>query len=338
MKLLISSLNESKNLLTGFDTDTQEIFWELPRPFGDVTVLPFTPCGISYVRGHLVAAGFSHLWCWGKDSWDTSLGHHKAMAHSVGSVGDRLVVVDSGKSCLQVRKWGGDFEGTMPALDAIELHHQQVHDAYHLNDFCETPHGLLASCFTAKPKRDDSPWRNRQERMSGLILSMDEDSRVVYCGLDCPHSLTYLEAEPGEAGVLLVLANDHLVQLTWDEHVQHYQAMASQHVSATHFVRGMVANRNEILMGGSVTRKDSESLAAMQNEATLGPVIYRIRLGEVEGDAASSQVEEMLLWEGPGEIYDLLPWDDEIMWEASRALEQAGHISSPSFTEMESRL
>jgi len=163
-----------------------------------------------------------------------------------------------------------------------------------------TPHGVLASCF------DYRPWRKVREEISwedwcsggyGLVVNLTGDGqrgmgRIAGCGMNHPHSLTFRDPYL----YLCSSATGDFHQFEFDAHgVMHERKRI--HVTDQHFLRGVFRTGDGWLLGGSSVRHGE----VMARTTAL------YHLNEASGKIESRTVA------GPGEIYDVLPWQDDVL-------------------------
>lgn len=292
MRVLLGCVNSTHSLV-GYDFDEGKAFWACPQSL-------IRSCGICYDGDDLLLAGDNHVIRLSAENAEetTIFGRFDALAHSVHPVtGGLFGVVDTGNSRVVVYSSDGSVDDVYCPLAAWEA---SPHDAIHLNDFAETPHGMIASCF------DYRPWRSVREKTSwgdwctggyGLILRLDGApgsgaGRVVGSGFNHPHSLTWHEnrlhlcsSSTGEFHVCEMDAHGLIREL------DRFQ------ISKDHFVRGILPVEGNWLIGGSSTRHGEQLSRTLE--------LYRL-------DPASGSIENRVVG-GAGEIYDVLPWHDDVL-------------------------
>lgn len=292
MRLLLGCVNTSVSLM-GYDWETGEIFWAVSRDALRV-------CGVCYDGPDLLVAGDNTLTrIQPGGGFCTPLGgRFDALAHSVHPMGDgRSGVVDTGNSRLLCVDPGGAI---VDVYEPIASWGEVPHDAIHLNDFAVTPAGILASCFDYRPWRKvkaGTSWDDWCTGGYGLVLNLTGDGptgagRVVGCGFNHPHSLNYVDDRltlcSSATGVF------HVCELEWHGLVR--EARRYQ-VTEDHFLRGACRCDGGWFLGGSSTRHGQ----VMSNTIE----IYRL-------ETATGRVERRSI-PGTGEIYDILPWREEVM-------------------------
>lgn len=296
MKLLLSCVNSLVSLV-GYDTDTRQSFWLLPANVLRV-------CGLDYHGDRLVVASDDSCFEVAPDGIRqfNLPGPHSNYAHSIHSDTTRIGVADTGNSRLLFRH--GD-EPAMEVFDPLQGWDQRPEDAIHLNDFVPWKSGYLASCFSFKPfqslKKHKALWKIGGH---GLILHLfkfkgETVTKVVASGLSCPHSLhvkdgkvyccsstegDFIEFEENERGLLTETNR-------W-------------RVADTHFLRGALPNDHGWFLGGSTIRHENRS---------------DMSLFDLNTDTGRA---EKLFVGKAGEIYDVLPWKDEIIRPLTRLLNQ----------------
>jgi hypothetical protein len=293
MKLLLSFVSSTISL-AGYDWDRGEIFWSIPSS-------QFKTGGICYHDSDLWVSSDNRVvqLCSNGDGNVTTLsGPHDPQLHSLHFINDNAVgVVDTGHSAVRIiDKCGQQIKTLNPVACWLEV----PQDAIHLNDFVMTPYGLLASCF------DYRPWRLIRELMPyeewctggyGLILNLTGEphngaGRIIGCGFNHPHSLNYIDpflylcsASTGTFSVCEFSGTGTLIE------------KAQRKITEDHFLRGACYMQDGWFLGGSTFRH--EQLIAENVE-----IYYFNILTE------TIQKKEI---QGKGEIYDILPWKDEIM-------------------------
>jgi hypothetical protein len=293
MKLLLSFVNSTISL-AGYDWDRGEIFWSIPSSH-------IKTCGICYHDSDLWVSSDNRvvqLCPNGDGNVITLSGPHDPQLHGLHVLNDTtLGVVDTGHSAVRIiDKNGQQVQTFNPVACWLEV----PNDAIHLNDFVMTPYGLLASCF------DYRPWRVVRELMSyedwctggyGLIINLTVEShkgagRIVGCGLNHPHSLNYVDpylylcsSSTGTFSICEFSGTGTLIEKSQFK------------ITQDHFLRGACHVENGWFLGGSTFRH--EQLIAENVE------LYYFN--------ASSETIQRKEIQGKGEIYDILPWNDEIM-------------------------
>ncbi|MCB0319748.1 MAG: hypothetical protein KDD60_02410 [Bdellovibrionales bacterium] len=305
MKLLISCVNSPQSLI-GYDLDKRETFWRLESE-------GFKACGISYFRHGLLVSSDNRVLHFGPEAITHTVlqGPHNPLAHSIHPLSPELFgVVDTGHSAVRVYDANLQLRQVMSPLAAWP---HLPEDAIHLNDFVVTPFGMFASCFDYRPWRENRKQRSFQEWCSGgygLILNLtgyskeiqngehrinvpDHSSgRIVQCGLNHPHSLT--------------LSNGNLYYCSSATGQFHRSAFLQDGglretgrftITQKHFLRGAYRSEKGWILGGSSSRHGQ----------TLTDTIALYLFDE---DSMKAQEVSIPL---PGEIYDILPWKEEIM-------------------------
>ncbi|MDE7240400.1 hypothetical protein [Desulfovibrio sp.] len=301
MRVLLGCVNSSVSLV-GYDLAKRVPFWYSP---GNV----LRACGVcahqdalwvatDNVVQRLDAAGVTPLGL---------PGPHENLAHSVKPLdfagGEALGVADTGNSRVIVLGGGkalfslSPLEGWLEAAgeggDALR---SLPPDAIHLNDFITWKDGLLVSAFNYQPfaglKRDFPSW---QAEGLGCLFHLRRHegrtiARVAASGLDCPHSLTQWEGAvyccSSARGMFFRYVEDGCGTLRED---------ARWAVTESHFLRGALRVDGGWLLGGSSHRHQEDG---------GGMCLFLLHDG--------GQVEELPLG-GPGEIYDIIPWDHALM-------------------------
>lgn len=291
MKILLSCLR-TENSLIGFDLNQGEVFWTHKRS-------DLKTCGAALLNGALYTAADNFVARVDGSGIQRLVmqGPYQPLAHSVHPIdNDHIGVVDTGHSCLRIIH--RDLT-SQRAISPVATWPKVPQDAIHLNDFVRTTFGIYASCF------DYRPWRAIQEKSTfeewctggyGLILNLTGHAgrgtgRVVMCGLNHPHSLR--------------LRNDHLFvcsSATGEVHKCRFledgtlERTESIALGKRHFVRGLLFENDSLLVGGSCARHGEQLSDKMS--------IYRT-------DDSLNTLEEIPL-PFHGEIYEILPWTDEM--------------------------
>lgn len=294
MKLLLSCVNSLVSLV-GYDTDLQQSFWYLPANILRV-------CGLSYSRGGLVAASDNACYEIGPDVIrQVNLpGPHSNFAHSVHAENGVVGVADTGNSRLLFWR---EKETAMEIYNPLEGWDAPPEDAIHLNDFVPWKSGYLATCFSFKPfqglKKHKALWNIGGH---GLILHLfkykgETVTKVVASGLSCPHSLVVRDDKvyccSSTEGDLIEFKEDGRGRLAETNRWK---------VADKHFLRGALPHETGWFLGGSTIR----------HENTSDMSLFHL-------DPATDRVAKMFVG-GAGEIYDVLPWKDEIVRPLARAL------------------
>lgn len=303
MRVLIGCVNSSVSLV-GYDLERRQAFWYCPA-----NVL--RACGICVHQGSLWVATDNVVQRLDAVGLAPVLlpGPHDNLAHSVKPLdvdgGEALGVADTGnsrvlilggmKALLSLSPLEGWLEGwpegeedkTGPALPP---------DAIHLNDFVSWKDGLLVSAFNYQPfagvKREFPGWKSlglgclfHLRRHEGRTLA-----RIVASGLDCPHSLALWDG-----GVYCCSSARGM----FFRYVEDEQGLLREErrwpVTESHFLRGALRVKGGWLLGGSSVRHLNEGggmcLFLLHDDGKL----------------------ETLPLAGPGEIYDIIPWDAALM-------------------------
>ena len=294
MKLLLSCVNSLVSLV-GYDTDTQESFWYLPANVLRV-------CGLDYSGDRLVAASDNACFEIAPDSVRqfNLPGPHENFAHSIHSEKGAFGVADTGNSRLLFRRKSGD---AMEVYNPLEGWGQPPEDAIHLNDFVPWKSGYLASCFSFKPfqglKKHKALWKIGGH---GLILHLfkykgETITRIVANGLSCPHSLNVRDGRvyccSSTEGDFIEFEEDGRDRLVETNRWQ---------VADKHFLRGALAHDAGWFLGGSTIRHENTSDMSL-----------------FDLDVSANKVTKMFVGQA-GEIYDVLPWKDEIVRPLARVL------------------
>ncbi len=292
MRFLLSCVN-SPNSLIGYDWEKREIFWQCPQS-------KVRSCGICYDGADLLISTDNTVTRLTSTGFVRSEldGGFDALAHSVHPITESHVgVVDTGNSCVVVLNRNGEVAD---AFSPLEAWGPVPHDAIHLNDFVVTPYGILASCFDYRPWRkvkEEISWTNWCSGGYGLVLNLTGDGdkgagRVVGCGFNHPHSLTYFS----QYLYLCSSATGEFHRCEIDSGGSLREVFRHQ-VTTEHFLRGAHPTGDVWFLGGS-SRRHGEIVA---NSMAL----YQF-------DEHTGKTEKQYLG-GQGEIYDVLPWDEELL-------------------------
>ena len=308
MKILLSCVNSLVSFI-GFDTDAASAFWYCPAN-------QLRACGAAYdpERKALLVATDTTLTRIGPNGRIDKRelpGPHANMAHSVHLLeGMGVGVADTGNSRVLV--FGDDLQGAIE-FSPLEGWGTIGPDVIHLNDFVSTPYGLVASCFNYRPYRAvETPGTVWQKNGYGLLLSLEKRhgrnvGKVVGSGLDCPHSLVWKDERlyccASATGEFVRLAPTPRGQFVEEERIA---------VSSDRFLRGALPLEDGgWILGGSSSRR---------TDGAKGMAVFIL-----DGNNAVQTIPV-----GPiGEIYDILPWDREIMSGAAEYM----HSLPPSLGE-----
>jgi hypothetical protein len=291
MKVLLSCVNSLVSLI-GYDTESEKAFWYLPANI-------LRSCGACYDDDSLLVASDSSLVRVSPDGVLAAKlpGPHDNLAHSVRKFGDKIAVADTGNS--RVLFLDRRME-SCTALEPFEGCAGLGQDAIHLNDMHVFADEVLASCFSIHPFDRHQPYRDFNWKTSklGAVLALRKEdgatiSRIVAAGLDCPHSLNLIDDRlyccSSRGGEFLEFA------LTG-------RGMFSEEriwpVTKRHFLRGALKDQDgSWLLGGSSLRG--------RDGRVSGAALFRLEPGS--GAVRQMHVAKV------GEIYEVLPWRDEVM-------------------------
>lgn len=295
MKLLLGCVNSDLSLI-GFDWDKGEVFWSCPQTKLKV-------CGICYDGPDLLISTDDFLTRVTPSGYiRTRLnGRHEALSHSVHVIEDDLVgIVDTGNT----RVVGFNRKGEQEVeFEPLKEWGEIPKDAIHLNDFAVTASGILASSFDYRPWRqtkEDITWDDWCTGGYGVILNLTGNGvtgkgRIVGCGFNHPHSLNfvdpYLYLCSSATGIF------HKCEIDDTGVVREKDRFK---VSQDHFLRGAHKMGTEWFLGGSAVRHGQGVVLSQR------VVLYRL-------DEETGKVENRTVLWGHGEIYDVLPWRDEVM-------------------------
>lgn len=294
MKILLSCVNSVVSFV-GYDLAAEQPFWYCPSD-------RVRACGAAYDGDALLVATdnqVTRLSASGALTRFSMPGPHKNLLHSVHPLeGTGIGVIDTGNSRLLVfadLSDGGNARASV-SFEPLEGWENVPQDAIHLNDFAATPRGLVASCFNYRPYRilsvPERPW---QKMDYGLLLSLEKHSgrnvgRVLAGGLSCPHSLVW----HGDSLYCCASATGEFIRFSFNARGMLVE-QETRHVTDAHFLRGALPlGDGSWILGGSHIRHVEGS----------GMALYRL---EVDGNITALPVA------AAGEIYDILPWRDEIM-------------------------
>jgi len=302
MRVLLGCVNSTVSLI-GYDVAAKVPFWYCPANVLRV-------CGITWHQGALWAATDALV-----QRLDPSgiqrirlPGPHHNYTHSVKPVGeDSLAVADTGNSRILLLHG----EKCVASLSPLEGWEQELpEDAIHLNDFISWRDGLLASAFNYQPfrqwKRSSFNWKAEGwgclyhiRRHEGKTLA-----RIVASGLNCPHSLSAWQGDV----YCCSSAEGALFRFSPDEYGRLQETMR-WHITDSHFLRGCLRLEDGWLLGGSSRRR----------EEGQGMTLYYL--------TDTGQVDTLPVG-GPGEIYDIIPWDAALMPGICQTLLQAPELEA----------
>jgi hypothetical protein len=235
----------------------------------------------------------------GKSSTFKLKGRYNPLLHSVHFVdNESFGAVDTGNSAVRIIDKKGNQTKCFTPLHSWG---NPPCDAIHLNDFVVTPYGLLASCFDYRPWRAISTAISPDDWHSGgygVILNLSGGprpvgaGRIVGCGFNHPHSLSYIEpnlylcsSTTGTFSVCSFNKNGTLFEKSQFK------------VTNDHFLRGACYSNGSWFLGGSTNRHGK----------VISENVEIYHLTPSSGNLIKKEIS------GSGEIYDILPWRDEIM-------------------------
>ncbi|MDR1777346.1 MAG: TIGR03032 family protein [Desulfovibrio sp.] len=287
-KLLLSCVNSAVSLV-GYDFALRQPFWYCP---GNV----LRACGIcAEGNGLWVASDNALVRLTGDDAQSLTLpGPHDNFVHSVKILGENLLgLADTGNSRILLRTSGTDFFSLSP----LEGWGKDIPlDAIHLNDMISWREGLLVSAFNYQPfagwKNDGPDWKNEGW---GVIYYLRRHkgrtaSRIVATGLNCPHSLCQWQDDV----YCCSSAQGEFYCLQPDRH-ENLREKWRIKVTDTHFLRGILRVQNGWVLGGSSRRHQADG---------GGMALFFL--------ADNGDIETLPV-AAAGEIYDILPWNEEFM-------------------------
>ncbi len=227
-------------------------------------------------------------------------GSYKALAHGVHVISDDLFgIVDTGNSAVRIFNRKGEEVKT---YNPLEFWGNIPHDAIHINDLALTPFGIFASSFDYRPwrysrKPAHEHWEDWCNGGYGVIINLsghknNGEGRIVHCGLNHPHSLQYVDQLfyicSSATGIF------HICDFTKSGELTEKSRF---NITDDHFLQGAYKAGDNWFLGGSSVRHNRIIPNSMEvyffNEAT--GIIEKKELGI------------------PGEIYDVLPWKNEIL-------------------------
>lgn len=303
MRVLLSCVNTLVSLI-GYDLEKQESFWYCPSNI-------LRACGACVHQQALWIADHGTITKIDATGLKTMNlpGPHANYAHSIHSLNENFVgVADTGNSRLVFVT----NDNTLAPLSFSPLEEWQEvpEDAIHLNDFATWRDGVIVSAFHYQPfarwRHSDLAWRREGwgaifyiKRYKGKSLS-----RIIACGLDCPHTLI----THGEEICCCSSYRGEFYRFLPDERGT-LQQIERKHITSDHFLRGALRLKDAWLFGGSSFRK---------GDANSNMSLYLM--------PDSGKIERMLV-AGAGEIYDILPWDDAIMPQITDVLAKLPKIA-----------
>jgi hypothetical protein len=290
MRLLLSCVNTVVSLI-GYDFDKGESFWYCPAD-------RLRACGACYDGRDLLLGSDDYLTRVSPSGVSQTRlpGPHENLAHGVRMVGEDLVgVADTGNSRILVMGRDG---ARAVVYDPLDQWDEVPPDAIHLNDFLPVEHGFLASCFHYQPFRPFKEALGYEAWKTGgfgLILGLSKErglnvSRVLACGLNQPHSLA---AHEGRIFCCSSATGSFLEFSYTDRGL--LRETGHRKVTDEHFLRGALRAGDGWFLGGSSIRRGRDRTPM---------AVYRLSdSGEIESRKAAKV----------GEIYDVLPWREEVM-------------------------
>lgn len=299
MRILLSCVNSAVSLV-GYDFEERRPFWYCP---GNV----LRACGASVGEDRLWVASDNSLACLSRDgvSYTDLPGPHENLAHSVKILGENLLAVaDTGNSRILLRPevqsgargfyQSSPLEGWEPGIPA---------DAIHLNDLIPWQDGVLASAFSYQPfsqwKKSGLDW---QSEGWGSVFYLRRNkgrtvSRIVATGLNCPHSLCHWQ----DCVYCCSSAHGEFYRFRPDAHGLLREEQRWK-VTSSHFLRGVLRTEKGWVLGGSSRRYQDDG---------GGMVLFFLD---------DNGVVETLPVARVGEIYDILPWNGELMSGVAQTL------------------
>jgi hypothetical protein len=288
MRFLLSCPHSEYSLI-GYDYDSGEVFWKLKYPISFF--------GICYGQNNeLFATGRNRILKFMPEGYKRArLNQFKANTrpHSVKMMKNgNMGVVDTGNSAIRV------YNENLELLERHEalLGYNRIFDCIHINDFTESPIGLLATCFGYNPYREVIDYMGRKgvwtKNRTGLVINLSEfHGTVVFSGLSCPHSLNYYN------GKLYVLSSYnqtlYCLDISGPDTLIDYKLT----LDCDKFIRGLCfADEDDYYIGGTYLRY-------RRDDADTAAEFYRISGREIE----SKTIPEIT------DIYEVIPWREDIM-------------------------
>ncbi|MDR1857321.1 MAG: hypothetical protein LBR22_09260 [Desulfovibrio sp.] len=295
MRILLGCVNSAVSLV-GYDLGRRESFWFCPANVHRV-------CGTCLEKDALWTASDDAVTRISRDGIRTLPlpGPHENLAHSVKFLeGGMLAVADTGNSRVLLRTDLEDFASLSPVAGwGPDI----PADAIHLNDFMEWEGGLLVSAFAHQPFRQRGGGTEWKRQGLGCIFHVRAEggrtvSRIVAAGINCPHSLAIHE------GSVFCCASSDGALLQFDPDGEGgLRLVRRRQVTSGHFLRGIMRLEDGWLLGGSSRRRDLG-----------GEGMALLRIGDGDGPPETLRVANA------GEIYDIAPWDAELMRGVVRTL------------------
>ena len=284
-KILLSCVNTRVSLI-GFDLEKKEPFWYCPSNI-------LKACSICYFQDALYVSTdniLTRLDPSGATVYQLP-GPHTNYAHSIKPLSsNQLGLADTGNSCIQFF----DGQNFTFRLSPLESWGTIPIDAIHVNDFLPWHDGLLVSAFSYQPfvdwKKTSFDWQRDGWGVLYYLQRFERKtlSKIVALNLSCPHTLTSYD------GDVYCCASATGEWIKFKAIGDELQAAIRTHVTPSHFLRGALRYQDGWILGGS-SKRHAEG---------LGMQLYFLP----DGGTPS------ILWGGgEGEIYDILPWDDDLM-------------------------
>jgi len=296
MKILISLINSNKvqsdRSVLCFDLQNKKMIWGIKDS-------SLSSCGMCYFDSALWFAGDNNVTKIDRQQtfrFDYQ-SKYPMQLHSIHPIGKgQLGLVDTGNSVIRIIDSMGK---QVKKLSPLESWGDIPADVIHLNDFAVTPHGIIASCFDYRPYRkvrEDIPWSKWCSQRYGILINVTGNhvvgpGAIVGCGFNHPHSLVYHEP----FAYLCSSATGSFVRIAFDKD-GFVQQKREFHITSNHFLRGAMRVGKNWVLGGSSMRHgevlNSTASLFFFNENTK--LIREYDLGF------------------PGDIYDIIPCNDEI--------------------------
>lgn len=287
MKLLLGCVNSLVSMI-GYDTIAKKSFWYCPANILRV-------CGLSYLDNGLVIASdntVTQVTTSGVHRFNLP-GPHENLAHTIHTHENFLVISDTGNSRLLLKDSASE---ALIAYDPLSGWEDRPLDAIHLNDFIPWKKGFLASAFSYKPfhdvKKDPKEWKKGGHGVIFYLYLSNRKtvSRVVASGLSCPHSLR----EHNGKIYCCSSSDGEFIELTEHDNGQLYETDRTK-ITEQQFLRGALKHEDGWFLGGSSIRKGDTSPMMLFNYHPENRGIDPLYVANA------------------GEIYEVLPWKDEIM-------------------------
>ncbi len=290
-KILLACVNSSVSLV-GYDLEKRSAFWYCP---GNVLRV----CGACTEDNSLWIASdnsVSRINSDGIFSYNLP-GPMDNLAHSIKALSkETLAVVDTGNSRILLLNAEGGMTITRSPLAEWEF--DLPHDAIHCNDIIPWRDGFLVSAFSHQPFRNIqkkcATWKQEGLGVIFYIRSKQGQviSSVVASGLNCPHSMVehedYIYCCSSSTGTFYRFVPALNGALNFDK---------EWNITEDHFLRGALRTTDGWILGGSSRREKNTTKQS-------GMAIFHLH--------DNGSLDEYIVAPA-GEIYDILPWNNNIM-------------------------